>query len=352
MKTIQAGILGGAGYTGVEVLRLLLRHPQAAPVCITSGAYAGRKVAAAFPFLRGHTDLVFESPEDAAHMRNLQNCDVVFCATPNGVAMNYAEKLLDAGARVIDLSADFRLRDADVWRHWYGQSHACPQLLDKAVYGLPEINRARIRGADLVANPGCYPTAVQLGLLPLLEHKLICLDNLIADVKSGVSGAGRQANLATAFGETADSFRAYAVAGHRHHPEITQELTRLAGDAVNLLFIPHLLPVIRGIHATLYARLRTPPPSAADLQEIYAARFAAEPFVDVLPPGSHPDTRDVRGSNTCRLAVHRPGDGDMVVILAVEDNLVKGAAGQAVQNMNLMFAMVETAGLDGLALAP
>ncbi len=349
MKQIKAGILGGAGYAGMELLRLLARHPHAQPVCITSRAQAGQAVADEFPFLRGAVDLNFIAPDSP----ELRQCEVVFCATPSGVAMGCAPELLAAGAKVIDLSADFRLQDAQLWAQWYGQPHACPELLPQAVYGLPETQRARLGGASLVANPGCYPTAVLLGYLPLLENRLIDPAALIADVKSGVSGAGRAANVATALGEAADSFKAYAASGHRHQPEIVQELTHLAGQAVDLVFTPHLLPIIRGIHATLYGRL-TPAArhlSAADLREIYAQRFAAEPFVDVLPLGAHPDTRSVRGANMCRIAVHRP-PGNTVVVLVVEDNLVKGAAGQAIQNMNLMFNLRETDGLTALALVP
>ncbi len=350
-KPLKAGIIGGAGYAGLELLRLLARHPNAAPVCVTSRALAGRAVAEVFPSLRGGIDLAFTAPKQSESESEsaLEQCDVVFTATPKGVAMEYAEGLLNAGVKLIDLSADFRLKDARLWAQWYGQPHACPALLDEAVYGLPETRREEIRGARLVANPGCYPVAIQLGYLPLIENRLIDLDHLIADAKSGVSGAGRQASLATSLGEAGESFKAYAVPGHRHLPEMQQELAQVAGRAVGLVFTPHLLPIIRGIHATLYGRLQQ---TGVDLQKLYEERYAAEPFVEVLPAGSHPDTRSVRGANTCRIAVHRPGDGDTVVVLVVEDNLVKGAAGQALQNMNLMFGLPETAGLDGLALVP
>ncbi len=348
MKQITAGIIGGTGYTGVELLRLLARHPNATPTCITARAQAGQPVGEVFPALRGVVDLQFTAPEES----RLAQCDVVFSAAPNGVAMHHAEQLLQAGVKLIDLSADFRLRDARLWQQWYGEPHACPALLQQAVYGLPEINRERIRAAHLVANPGCYPTAVQLGYLPLIENRLIDTDHLIADVKSGVSGAGRKASLNTALGEAGDSFKAYSAPGHRHQPEIEQELGKLAGHPVGLVFIPHLLPIIRGIHATLYGRLRKSGTELAELWELYQQRFADEPFVDVLPQGAHADTRSVRGSNVCRIALHQPGGGDTVVVLAVEDNLVKGAAGQAVQNMNLMFGLPETAGLDAVALVP
>ena len=346
--TLKAGIIGGAGYTGLELLRLLAHHPDASPLCITSRSRAGQAVADTFPSLRGAIDLAFTLPLPS----ELAKCDVVFSAAPKGIAMEYAEGLLAAGVKVIDLSADFRLTDAKLWSQWYGKPHTCPALLKQAVYGLPEINREKIRSAQLVANPGCYPTAIQLGYLPLIENHWIDLDHLIADAKSGVSGAGRQARLETSLGEAGESFKAYSIAGHRHLPEMQQQLARLAGRPVGLVFTPHLLPIVRGIHATLYARLSKTDVDLPALQTLYEQRFAAEPFVEVLPSGAHPDTRNVRGANTCQIAVHRPQDGDTVVVLVVEDNLVKGAAGQAIQNMNLMFGLPESAGLGGLALVP
>jgi N-acetyl-gamma-glutamyl-phosphate reductase len=226
--------------------------------------------------------------------------------------------------------------------------HACPELVAEAVYGLPEVNRDRIKNARLVANPGCYPTSVQLGFLPLLEAGVVDLDHLIADAKSGVSGAGRKAEVHTLLAEASDNFKAYGVAGHRHHPEIAQGLAQAARKPVNVVFVPHLTPMIRGIHATLYARLTV----KADLQALYETRYAKEPFVDVMPAGAHPDTRSVRGANTCRIAVHQPQGGDIAVVLSVIDNLVKGAAGQAVQNMNIMFGLPEATGLEHVALLP
>lgn len=341
---IKVGIVGGTGYTGVELLRLLAQHPGVALHAITSRKEVGMAVSDMFPNLRGRVGLKFSDPDSAP----LADCDVVFFATPNGVAMQQARELLKAGVRVIDLAADFRLRDASVWEKWYGMQHACPDLIAEAVYGLPEINRARIKGARLIANPGCYPTAVQLGLLPLIEAGAVDPDHLVADCKSGVSGAGRKAEVHTLFAETSDSFKAYAVAGHRHLPEISQGLSLAAGRQVGLTFVPHLTPLIRGIHATLYARLT----KDVDLQALFAQRFADEYFVDVLPPGSHPDTRSVRGANFCRIAVHRPQGGDTVVVLSVIDNLVKGAAGQAVQNMNILFGLPEAVGLEQIPLLP
>ena len=342
---IKAAIVGGTGYTGVELLRLLAAHPEVELKAITSRSEAGQAVADMFPNLRGHVDLAFCEPDQAG----LTECDVVFFATPNGIAMQHAPALLEAGIRVIDLAADFRLNDPAEWAQWYGQPHACPELLEQAVYGLPEVNRAEVAKARLVANPGCYPTAVQLGFLPLLENELVDSSRLIADAKSGVSGAGRKANVGTLLGEASESFKAYAVPGHRHLPEIRQGLQRVTGAPIGLTFVPHLTPMIRGIHATLYAEMSA---AASDLQQLYEARYAEEPFVDVLPAGSHPETRSVRGANTCRISVHRPQGGNTLVVLSVIDNLVKGAAGQAVQNMNIMFGLAETRGLDNIALLP
>lgn len=341
---IKVGIVGGTGYTGVELLRLLASHPQARVTAVTSRKEAGMQVAEMFPSLRGHIDLTFSTPEQA----KLSACDIVFFATPNGIAMHEARELLQAGVRVIDLAADFRIRDVAEWEKWYAMQHAAPELLKDAVYGLPELNRARIRDAKLVANPGCYPTAVQLGLLPLLEAGVIDCSHIIADCKSGVSGAGRKAELGSLLAEAGDNFKAYGVAGHRHLPEIRQGLRSMAGEAVDLTFVPHLTPLIRGIHATLYARLT----KDCDLQGLFETRYAQEQFVDVLPAGSHPETRSVRGANTCRLAVHRPQGSDTVVVLSVIDNLVKGAAGQAIQNMNLMFGLDEKSGLNQVPLLP
>jgi len=345
MSTIKTGIVGGTGYTGVELLRLLALHPNIQLEVITSRGEAGTAVADIFPSLRGHVDLVFTSPDDA----KLHECDVVFFATPNGIAMQHAQALLDAGVRVIDLAADFRISDVAEWEQWYGMTHASPALIQEAVYGLPEVNRDAIKSARLLANPGCYPTASQLGFLPLIENKLIETTGLIADCKSGVSGAGRSANVGIIMSEVNESVKAYAVPGHRHLPEIRQGLQQAAGSDVGLTFVPHLMPMTRGIHSTLYANLVN---TDVDLQSLYEQRYADEPFVDVLPAGSHPETRTVRGVNTCRIAVHRPQDGNTVVVLSVIDNLVKGAAGQAVQNLNIMFGLDEQTGLQGIGLLP
>lgn len=342
---ISVGIVGGTGYTGVELLRLLVAHPEVTLRVITSRKEAGTAVADMFPNLRRVCSLSFTEPDAEA----LATCDVVFFATPNGTAMNMVPALLAAGTRVIDLAADFRLRDPAAWEQWYGMPHACPELLGEAVYGLPEMHREAIAPARLVANPGCYPTAVLLGFLPLLERGLVAPESLIADAKSGASGAGRKQELGLLLTEASENVRAYAVGGHRHLPEIRQGLETVCGGTVGLSFVPHLMPMIRGIHATLYARLAAP---EAELQEVFESRYRGEPFVDVLPPGAHPETRSVRGANLCRLAWHRPQGADVVVVLSVIDNLVKGAAGQAVQNMNIMFGVDEKAGLEHIALLP
>jgi N-acetyl-gamma-glutamyl-phosphate reductase len=342
---IKIGIVGGTGYTGVELLRLLAQHPEATVRTITSRTVAGTKVAQMFPSLRGRYDLTFADPKDA----NLEDCDVVFFATPHGVAMGAARELVGAGVRIIDLAADFRLADTRTFERWYKMPHVCPDLLAEAVYGIPEIHREAIRKARIVGNPGCYPTAVLLGFLPLIEAGLVDTQHLIADCKSGVSGSGRKAELALSFAEASDNFAAYGLAGHRHRPEIVQGLDRLSKEQVRLTFTPHLTPIIRGILATLYAPLRDPD---ADLQALYEKRYAGEAFIDVMPPGSSPDTRSVRASNMLRIAVHRPPDSDLALVLAVEDNLVKGAAGQAIQNMNLMFGLQETVGLTAPPVLP
>ncbi len=347
MKKI--GIVGATGYTGVELLRILATHPQVEITFVTSRSNVGSRVDSLFPNLRGFIDLSFSDPNSD----ELADCDLVFFATPNGIAMQQTEALLKAGTKVIDLAADFRFKDVDLWGQWYGMTHACPDLLAEAVYGLPEINREAIKTARLVGNPGCYPTAVTLGLLPLVQSGKIDLSDIIADAKSGISGAGRQANVSTLLSEAGESFKAYAVDGHRHHPEIVQTLSLASGSVVNLMFTPHLLPIIRGIHATLYVNERDSSDTASlDLQSLYEGFYANEPFVDILPEGSHPETRSVKSSNMCRISPHKPRTGSRIVVLSVIDNLVKGAAGQAVQNMNLMLGFDETTALMQPALLP
>ena len=342
---IKVGIIGGTGYTGAELLRLLTGHPNVEIAAVTSRSNQGELVSDIYPNLRGIVDVPFVTPE----LNNLSGCDVVFFATPHGVAQSSVPSFLAAGIKVIDLSADFRLRDQSVWKKWYGQPHQASDMLPRAVYGLPEVNREAIVDADLVACAGCYPTSIQLGLLPLLRQGCVDSSDIIANSASGVSGAGRQANISTLLSEASDSFKAYGASGHRHQPEIEQGLEDIAGHSVGLTFVPHLLPIIRGIHTTIYANLVD---LNVDIQELYEHHFKNEPFIDVLPAGSHPETRTVRGSNYCRIAVHRPNDGRKVIILVVEDNLTKGASGQAIQCMNLMFGLPETLGLMMPGLLP
>lgn len=343
-QKLKVGIVGGTGYTGVELLRILARHPHADVRSITSRKEAGTPVAQIFPSLRRVCDLAFSDPADAG----LGQCDVVFFATPHGVAMAQARELVDRGVRIIDLAADFRLQDPAMFERWYKLPHGCADLLAESVYGLPEMNRDAIRKARIVGNPGCYPTTVQLGFLPLVEAGVVDATRLIADSKSGVSGAGRKTETKLMFAEASDNFSAYGLSGHRHHPEIVQGLGRVTDAKVRVVFTPHLTPMIRGILSTLYAPLTRD----VDLQALFEKRYAAEPFVDVMPAGTSPDTRSVRGSNMLRIAVDRPADSDLARVVVVMDNLVKGASGQALQNMNLMFGLPEAAGLDAVALLP
>lgn len=345
---IKVGIVGGTGYTGVELLRLLVLHPQVELSVITSRGDAGLAVADMFPSLRSYVDLTFSDPATA----NLSACDVVFFATPHGVAMSQAQALLDANVKIIDLAADFRLQDVAVFEHWYKMPHSCVNILKNAVYGIPELYRNSIKNAQVIGNPGCYPTTILLGLAPLIDNGFIDFSApIIADAKSGVSGAGRKAEVATLFAEASDNMKAYAVSGHRHHPEILAQLTSLAKQNVNFIFTPHLVPMIRGMLSTIYVKL-----SAAGLQAnihaVFKARYASEQFVDVLPIGQLPETRSVRGSNQLRIALHKQNDSDYLTIIVVQDNLVKGAAGQAVQNMNILFNLAENAGLQVVPLLP
>ncbi len=342
---ISVGIVGGTGYTGVELLRILAKHPHVDIRIATSRTEAGKSVAEIYPNLASEIDITFEKPE----VSELQQCDCVLFAAPNGTAMHMASELLDAGVKVIDLAADFRISDVAKWEHWYKQPHACPNLISTAVYGLPELYREQIRSANLVANPGCYPTAITLGFLPLLETGLANNSILIADAKSGVSGAGRSTNISLLYSEAGENFKAYNVVAHRHWPEIKQQLDFASKAEVNFTFTPHLVPMVRGIFATLYI---TDVDRSVDLNSIYQQRFAKEHFVYVMEQDNLPETKHVRGSNNCILSVQWPENGNTAVVLSVIDNLVKGAAGQAVQNMNLMFDFEETEGLGQLGLYP
>ena len=342
---MNVGIVGATGYAGVELIRLLLAHPGITIKRLTSRAEAGRRVDDLFPSLRGHLSLAFEDPAES----RFDDCDLVFFATPHAVSMHSMVDLLARGKRVIDLSADFRLRDVDIWQEWYGTTHVAPELIAEAVYGLPEVNREQISGAQLVACPGCYPTAVQLGFLPLLEANAIEPDSLIASCASGTSGAGRAAKVNLLLAEASTSMKAYAVSGHRHLPEMKQGLTAIAGSEVDLTFVPHLAPMTRGIHATLFAKMTK---SAVDVATLYSSRYRDEAFVVMTTGQYDPETRHVGGTNRCEMSVSRPAGGDTVVITAAIDNLVKGAAGQAIQVMNIMLGEPETLGLTSPAVVP
>ena len=348
MQKIKVGIVGGTGYTGVELLRILSQHPNVELVAITSRSEAGVPVAQMFPSLRSVVDLCFSDPNSGL----LETCHVVFFATPHGVAMAQTPALLAQGVRVIDLGADFRIKDAAVFEQWYKIPHTCTEVLAEAAYGLTELNRDAVKIARVVANPGCYPTTMQLGLYPLLKNQLADLSQVIADCKSGISGAGRKAEVGTLFSESSDSMKAYGVTGHRHTPETVAQLNQFADAPVNLIFTPHLIPMIRGMHSTLYVRLNDAGQALgnAQIQALFEQTYAQEAFVDVMPWGSHPETRSVRGSNMLRMALQR--HGNLLIVLVVQDNLVKGASGQAVQNMNAMFGLSETTGLQTVALMP
>ena len=342
---IKAGIIGGTGYTGVELLRLLHNHDGVEVVAISSRSLDGKRVDSIFPSLVGHSDLVFSLPSDNI----LNTCDVIFFATPHGVAMEGAGAFIDKGIKVIDLGADFRITDQTEWSKWYGMEHTQAELLDSAVYGLPETNRAQVKDAMLLANPGCYPTAVQLALKPLITNKLISLSGIVADCKSGVSGAGRAANQAMLLCETSESLKSYGVSGHRHYPEIKQALEILAGEPVNFTFVPHLVPMIRGMQATIYVDLLD---ENIDIRPYFIDTYSNEPFVTILGDGVYPETRSVKSSNFCQISVQKIPNSNKLVIMSVIDNLVKGASGQAVQNMNIMFGLDETSGLTSIGLLP
>lgn len=346
-QKVQVGIVGGTGYTGVELLRTLANHPSAEVIMITSRSENGVSVADMYPNLRGIYDLKFTVPD----IEQLKTCDVVFFATPHGVAMSMTPALIKHGVKVIDLAADFRIEDLEIWQQWYGMEHTGYDLMSEVVYGLPEYYRSRIKDAKVIANPGCYPTSILLGVLPLLNAGLIDPNSIVADGKSGVSGAGKGANVAMLAAEMSESFKAYGVNGHRHLPEMKEKMTEITGHEVDLTFVPHLVPMIRGMESSIYATL-TEDVSQEELQALYETTYSFEPFVDVMPTGSLPETRMVKGSNMCRMAIYRPAGGSKVVVTSVIDNLVKGAAGQAIQNMNIMFGLEEKAGLTQVALLP
>ncbi|MEJ2201964.1 MAG: N-acetyl-gamma-glutamyl-phosphate reductase [Desulfuromonadaceae bacterium] len=344
---IRVAIVGASGYTGVELYRLLVNHPAVEITCVTSRQNAGEPFAEVFPSLRGRTDLICDPVE---HEVIAAKADFVFTALPHQTAMEFIPGLLAAGKKVVDLSADYRLRDAGVYEAWY-QAHTSPELLSEAVYGLPELYREAIPAARLVANPGCYPTSVALALAPLLANNLVDPTSLIIDSKSGTSGAGRSAKVDSLFCEVNEGFKAYGVGRHRHTPEIEQTLSDLAKTAVTVNFTPHLLPIDRGILSTCYANLREFM-NTGELLELYHRHYGGEPFVRVCPENRLPNVAFVRGSNYCDLGlVSDPRTGRVIVVSAI-DNLVKGAAGQAIQNMNLMLGLKEEAGLEVVPLFP
>jgi len=345
---LRIGIIGASGYTGVELARILSTHPDCELTVATSRQYAGTPLSAVFPSLRKRVDLVCENPNPEALV---EKADFFFTAVPHKTAMNIVPGLLAAGKKVVDLSADFRIRDARVYEQWY-QPHSCPELLDTAIYGLPELYRNKIAGKDLVANPGCYPTSVILALAPLLNNRLIKPETLIIDSKSGTSGAGRSASVATLFCEVTDGFRAYKVGGtHRHIPEMEQELSLLAGQDVTISFTPHLLPISRGILSTMYATLATEA-SLEEIRDLYLKQYDTEPFVRLCGAGEVPATQHVRGSNCCDIGIQLDARTGRIIVVSAIDNIAKGAAGQAVQNMNLMMGFAETTGLMGAPFFP
>jgi len=354
---ISAAIVGGTGYTGIELIRLLSAHPNVSIDLLTSRSEAGTRADDIFPSLRGISDIVFSDlGEDT--LAALQKCDVVFFATPHGVAMQQAEALTESGVKVIDLAADFRLQSLAEFEKWYKQSHACPDLLKSAVYGLPEINRDKLADAMLVGNPGCYPTTAILGLKPIIalqnqQNERLIESRIIIDAKSGVSGAGRQASLALNYAETTDNFKAYGVTGHRHLPEIEQGVEQLLESQFTqrIRFLPHLVPMIRGMFSSIHVEL-TKAGAAIDWQQEFESSYAGEAFIDVLPIGLYPDTRSVRASNRLRIAIYQDSERRELTVLVVQDNLVKGAAGQAVQNMNVMFGFEESMGLNAAPIVP
>jgi N-acetyl-gamma-glutamyl-phosphate reductase len=348
MKKIKVAVIGASGYAGLELVRTLTRHPGIELTAIASLEYPGRPFSEIFPALAGMVDLSYildPGPEKIAAL-----AEVVFTAVPHQAAMGMIPDFLALDCKVVDLSADFRFRDAAVYEKWY-QPHTAPELLAEAVYGLPELHGYAISQARLVGNPGCYPTCVILGLAPLVHNKLIELDSIIADCKSGVSGAGRQTSLGTQYCEVNEGFRAYKVAEHRHQPEMEQELSRLAGSPVAVTFTPHLAPMSRGILGTLYARLLRPY-TEMELLNFYQSFYEDQPFIRLYQPGSLPNTIFVRGSNYCDLGLKVDAARSRVIVVSAIDNLARGAATQAVHNFNLMCSFPETTGLDLVPFVP
>ncbi len=346
MKT-KVGIIGATGYTGVELLRLLLHHPEVEVTALTSQKYAGVPIGQVFPSLTKHLQLKCEelSVEEIS-----KKTDFIYTAVPHKTAMETVPLFYRMGKKVVDLSADFRLKDPEVYERWY-QKHTASDLLSESVYGLPELHRDKIRNARIVGNPGCYPTGALIGLIPLIKKGLITPEGIVVDSKSGVSGAGRDVVLESLFCEVNEGVKAYKIFAHRHTPEIEQELSLLAQKKIAVTFVPHLIPMDRGVLTTLYVQL-TKKMKTEELLNAFQECYEGEPFVRIYPKGKLPNTKDVRGSNFCDIgAVVSEADGRAVVVAAI-DNLVKGASGEAIQNMNIMLGYPETMGLDMVPLFP
>ncbi len=343
----RVGVVGATGYTGLELVRLLLRHPKVKLTALTSERYVGQPIWKVFPSVMKETDLVCQALEAEPLARA---CDFLFTALPHKTAMEVIPGLVRKGLRVVDLSADFRLSDPRVYQEWY-DTHTAPELLKQAVYGIPELHREDIRNAVLVANPGCYPTSIILALAPALRHKIIDSRSIIADSKSGVTGAGRSAVLGSLFAEVGENFKAYKVTEHRHTPEIEQELSRAAGEKITITFTPHLVPMKRGILSTVYATLKTPV-SESEILDLYRKFYSSEKFVRIRPSDLLPGTADVFGSNYCDVGVRVDKRNNRLILLSAIDNLVKGASGQAVQNMNVMLGFEESMGLEIVPIFP
>ncbi len=345
---IKAGVVGATGYTGVELVRILSRHPEVQLAGLTSQTYSEQSLDSVFPSTAGFSEAVLETQD----IRSLADrCDVIFTALPHGISMDVVQEVVAAGKKVIDLGADYRFDDIKIYEEWYKVTHKTPELAAASVYGLPEINRKLILEADVIGNPGCYPTSIILGLAPLLKNGMVKTDTLIADSKSGVSGGGRGLNLAFHYAECNENFKAYNIGRHRHTPEIEQELGKLAGECVTISFTPHLVPMTRGILSTIYASLVNPC-STEEILDQYRDFYSEEFFVRVHPEGQYPQTKWVYGSNFCDIGLTVDNRTGRVVVVSAIDNLVKGASGQAVQNMNLIFGLDEKTGLDFAPVFP
>jgi N-acetyl-gamma-glutamyl-phosphate reductase len=342
---IKVGILGASGYTGLELIRILLKHPKIKISAITSEKYSGINAGDAFPFIKGYLDLKYE----ALSQESSGKCDFIFSALPHKASMTVIPHLLKSGKKVVDLSADYRLKSPAVYKEWYKEDHTSPELLSSAVYGLPEIKRERIKNASLTANPGCYPTSVILALAPLIKNNLIDRDSIIVDSKSGVTGAGRKVEEGLLFAERNENFKAYSLASHRHTPEMEQELSEIAQRDIKITFTPHLLPVNRGILSTIYSNSSL---TSDDILNIYESFYKGERFIRILGAGESPQIHHVLGSNHCDIGFQIDKRNRRIIVVSAIDNLVKGASGQAVQNMNIMLGFEESTGLEGAGIFP